>query len=75
MHTGALVGYVERMQRGAIPHLQLPQRFSTDAVLSIDLATRRSLELNKTLSGETKGSLLHIIDRTVTGEHAVLSAL
>ena len=39
-----------------------------------DAATRRSLELIKTQSGETSGSLLSTIDRTVTGAGARLLA-
>ena len=38
----------------------------------MDSATRRSLELNITLSGERKGSLLSTIDETITGAGARL---
>ena len=41
-------------------------------MLSIDAATRRNLELTRTLSGERDGSLLAVIDRTVTGAGARL---
>src|SRR5690606_15595028 len=36
-------------------------------VMSIDAATRRNLELTRTMNGERSGSLLATIDRTVTG--------
>ncbi|MEM7441936.1 MAG: DNA mismatch repair protein MutS, partial [Pseudomonadota bacterium] len=42
--------------------------------LEIDAATRRNLELVRTLSGERKGSLLSTIDRTLTGAGARLLA-
>jgi DNA mismatch repair protein MutS len=34
--------------------------------MEIDPATRRSLELSRTLTGERRGSLLHAVDRTLT---------
>ena len=34
--------------------------------MTLDAATRRNLELIETLSGETKGSLLGVVDQTVT---------
>ena len=40
--------------------------------MEIDGATRRNLELTRTLSGERKGSLLETIDKTVTGTGARL---
>jgi DNA mismatch repair protein MutS len=42
--------------------------------MEIDAATRRNLELLRTLSGEHKGSLLSVIDRTMTGAGARLLA-
>lgn len=42
--------------------------------MEIDAATRRSLELIQTQSGERKGSLLSVIDRTRTGAGARLLA-
>jgi len=42
--------------------------------MAIDPATRRNLELTRTLSGEVRGSLLATIDRTVTGAGARLLA-
>jgi DNA mismatch repair protein MutS len=44
------------------------------SVMEIDAATRRNLELTRTLTGERKGSLLAAIDRTVTGPGARLLA-
>ncbi len=72
--AGALIDYVELTQKGKLPRLGTPQRLSSGAVLEIDGATRRNLELIKTLTGERKGSLLHTIDRTITGAGARLLA-
>ncbi|WP_119418688.1 DNA mismatch repair protein MutS [Desertibaculum subflavum] len=64
---GALIDYVEVTQRGKLPLIKPPARIEPDAVMAIDAATRRNLELTHTLAGERRGSLLATIDRTVTG--------
>jgi DNA mismatch repair protein MutS len=64
---GALIDYVELTQRGKLPLIKPPARIEPDAVMAIDAATRRNLELTHTLTGERRGSLLATIDRTVTG--------
>ncbi|HVJ51466.1 MAG TPA: DNA mismatch repair protein MutS [Aliidongia sp.] len=67
---GALVDYIDLTQQGKLPRLGLPRRLASGAVMEIDAATRRNLELVETLSGERRGSLLAAIDRTVTGPGA-----
>jgi len=69
---GALVDYVELTQKGKLPRLSSPRRLAEGAVMEIDAATRRNLELTETLTGERRGSLLATIDRTVTGAGARL---
>jgi DNA mismatch repair protein MutS len=64
--AAACVTYVERTQIGKRPPLSPPVREAAGATLAIDQATRSNLELNRSLSGETRGSLLDAIDRTVT---------
>lgn len=68
--AGALIDYVERTQVGKMPRLNKPQQLSTGGALEIDAATRRNLELTRTLTGERKGSLLETIDYTITGPGA-----
>ncbi len=70
--AGALVEYVELTQKGRMPRLSPPRQVAVDAGMAIDAATRRNLELTRTLSGERKGSLLSVIDHTVTGAGARL---
>ncbi|TAN47541.1 MAG: DNA mismatch repair protein MutS, partial [Rhodospirillales bacterium] len=67
---GALIDYVDLTQKGQLALLAKPRRIARDAVMAIDAATRRNLELMETLSGERKGSLLAAIDRTQTGPGA-----
>ncbi len=72
--AGALIDYVELTQVGKLPRLAPPRHLPSGALMEIDAATRRNLELRRTLSGERAGSLLHVIDRTVTGLGARLLA-
>ena len=72
--AGALVDYVELTQKGRLPRLHPPARVEKGAVMEIDAATRRNLELTQTMSGERRGSLLDSVDRTVTGGGARLLA-
>ena len=64
---GGIVAYVELTQKGKLPRLQPPRRMSGGEALEIDAATRRNLELVRTMNGARDGSLLSVIDRTVTG--------
>ena len=63
---GALVDYVELTQKGRLPRLSPPTRVAERGFLEIDPATRRNLELDQTLDGNRRGSLLAAIDRTLT---------
>src|SRR6185369_8663199 len=77
--AGALVDYVALTQQtgthaGGAPYLAPPRRVAPGSVMQIDAATRRNLELAATLSGERRGSLLAVLDRTVTGAGARLLA-
>ena len=72
--AGALLDYVELTQKGKLPRIAPLTRISAGGVMEIDAATRRNLELSETLTGTRKGSLLSVIDRTVTGAGARLLA-
>ncbi len=69
---GALVDYLDITQRGKLPLLRPPVKEAQGGTMQIDAATRRNLELTRTLSGERGGSLLATVDRTVTGGGARL---
>ena len=71
---GALLDYVELTQAGKRPALAPPRRERADGTMEIDPATRRNLELVKSLDGRRDGSLLATIDRTLTGPGARLLA-
>jgi DNA mismatch repair protein MutS len=75
--AGALIDYATRTQKGELPHIRPLQSVMNGDVMEIDAATRRNLEITSTLTGEKKGSLLSVIDRTVTaaGGRALSSRL
>ena len=64
---GLIAAHLEMTQAGRLPVLSPPRRAGEADVMAIDPATRASLEIEKTLSGQREGSLLAAIDRTVTG--------
>ena len=66
----ALLKYVELTQIGRRPMVRPPRRTGAGSVLVIDAATRASLEILRSTSGEKNGSLLAALDRTVTGAGA-----
>ncbi len=68
--AGALVDYVALTQKGHLPALKAPRRDAPGHAMALDGATRANLELVRTLSGERSGSLLSVLDRTVTGPGA-----
>ncbi len=63
---GALVDYLDITQKGRLPLLRPPQSDAVSTLLQIDAATRRNLELTHSMNGGRSGSLLSVIDRTVT---------
>ena len=69
---GAIADYIEITQKGALPLLRPPVREELGGRMRIDAATRRNLELTRSLSGGRDGSLLHTIDKTATGSGARL---
>jgi DNA mismatch repair protein MutS len=63
---GGLLTYVEITQVGKTPLLRPPRKESAGSLLIIDAATRANLELARSNQGSRAGSLLAVIDRTVT---------
>ncbi len=65
--AGGVLGYLLETQKASLTHIDRLARYATGDALEIDAATRRSLEISSTLrDGRRDGSLLGIMDRTVT---------
>lgn len=65
--AGLLLDYIENTQKGRIPRVEKPIKLFENKVIEIDGATRRSLELTESLTGDKNSCLLGVIDRTITG--------
>jgi len=72
--AAAAATYIERTQFGSRPALSPPAREHAAGVMQIDAATRNNLELLRTMAGDARGSLLSVIDRTVTAAGARMLA-
>lgn len=65
--AGAILHYLVDTQKGNAPHVTGITPYSESQHLLLDESTRRNLELTATISeGKRKGSLLGLMDRTVT---------
>ncbi|MEQ1670698.1 MAG: DNA mismatch repair protein MutS, partial [Hyphomicrobium sp.] len=68
--TGGVLKYIALTQMGQKALLRPPRKTSGAQALTIDAASRSSLELVKSSSGESSSTLLAAMDRTVTGAGA-----
>lgn len=65
--SGALISYVDETQKKVLGHINHLSFYLPDSYMFLDLATRRNLELTETMrSGEKRGSLIWVLDYTVT---------
>ncbi|HZM21896.1 MAG TPA: DNA mismatch repair protein MutS [Anaerolineales bacterium] len=64
--AGAILQYLKETQPDSLTLLTSLRSYSINEFMTLDAATRRNLELDETLRGERKGSLLGTLDQTVT---------
>src|SRR5262245_511644 len=65
--AGAILDYLRETQRTSLAHFEKLLPYRAGQTLEIDEATRRSLEITRTIrTGSREGSLLAVIDQTVT---------
>ncbi|MDD4188945.1 MAG: DNA mismatch repair protein MutS [Eubacteriales bacterium] len=65
--AGAFLEYLGRTQKSELSHLQHIEHYNIEEYMVLDSSTRRNLELTETMRDKSrKGSLLWILDRTVT---------
>ena len=64
--AGGALAYVDAAYRRRPAHLRAPEPYTLAGFLRLDAATRRNLELLQTLGGDRRGSLLWVLDQTVT---------
>jgi len=63
---GALLWYLQQTHRAGLEHLRFPEIQEPGDNLHIDQTTCRNLELLTTMRGERRGSLLWVLDQTLT---------
>ena len=75
--AGAIVSYLEETQQGLLPQITGLTTYATDEYMAIDASTWRNLEITETLRREKRGSLLGVLDETLTpmGGRSLLARL
>jgi DNA mismatch repair protein MutS len=64
--AGAILQYIQDTQPDSLNLLTSLRYYSLSEFMTLDASTRRNLELEETLLGERKGSLLGVLDQTIT---------
>ncbi len=65
--AGAVIIYLQETLKASLAHIRRLKPHRPETLLTLDEVTRRSLELTRTLrDGQREGSLLSVLDRTVT---------
>ena len=64
--AGAVLHYLQETQRGRVDQMQRLTTYATDGYMALSEATRRNLELTDALTGAREGSLLYVLNKTVT---------
>lgn len=75
--AGALLQYVQETQKAQLAHIGGLRVEAPEDTLILDPATRRNLEIDRTLAGETEHTLLAVLDDCATpmGSRALSRAL
>ncbi len=64
--AGAILQYLKDTQPDSLTLLTSLRAYSISEFMTLDASTRRNLELEETLRGERRGSLLGTLDHTIT---------
>ena len=64
--AGALLGYVQETQKQQLPHLTAISSETAADAIAMNAATRRHLELDTRIDGDTRNTLLGVLDSTIT---------
>ncbi|MFK7816212.1 MAG: DNA mismatch repair protein MutS [Gammaproteobacteria bacterium] len=62
--AGAVLQYIKDTQKTQLPHIDGIQVCHKDEFLSIDSVTRKNLEIEASTQGDTKHSLINVLDNT-----------
>ena len=70
--AGAMLHYLQETQRGSVGQMQRLTTYTTDGYMALSEATRRNLELTESDTNGRDGTLLSILNKTVTAMGARL---
>ena len=59
-----IVEYLQKNKNLFLEHYDFPEQIELSNIMSIDPSTRKNLEINHSLDGEKKLSLLGVVDKT-----------
>lgn len=63
---GSIIEYLEHTHKSNLPRLDLPKSLNSSHYMQIDASTWRNLEIEASVSGDKKHSLINILDNTET---------
>ena len=63
---GCLLAYVKGTQKTDLPHIQPPRLLDKNDAVIIDAASRRNLELDTNLTGDSENTLFQVMNNTCT---------
>ena len=61
--AGAILQYVKDTQKSALPHIDGLHVYRNDEFINIDSVSRKNLEIEQSIQGDTKNSLFGILDK------------
>ncbi len=70
---GGLLNYLIETQKNSLQHINTLKMYSNDSYMTLDLSTRKNLELTESINEKSKkGTLISVIDKTKTSMGARL---
>jgi DNA mismatch repair protein MutS len=64
--AGAVMNYLQETQKANLPHIKRIFPHNTNDYIVLDPATKRNLEITKSIEGKEEGTLFWVLDKTKT---------
>ncbi len=64
--AGAVLYYLQETQKGSVAQIQRLSTYTIDGYMALGMSTRRHLELTESISGQKQGSLLNVLQKSIT---------
>ena len=66
--AGSVLTYLQETQKQALPHINTLQIYSPNTYVGLDNVTRRNLEIDCNIHGESSHTLVNVLDKTITAK-------